>query len=315
MDSANLVSNTLNFKIGRSDDLETHERAQFLSELINGLENADMFRGFTIICAENNTDGHFMQNYYGVQIALGILRENPKAKIVLFHYSPLSLLIKHAPAIGLVNKHENVYLIRFWEIQKWGEIFTQQKSVIETGYTTTDEVNKYLSQLFHDLGHVFDWSQNSLPKNNARFDAIMASARNYFPGLKEKSDAEIVTFLKETKVERPLVKKGEYLDGVYCDLEGTLWVNGKENEKVTKLLDQCMNDGENVTIWTDGNIEEMKAHAKLPAWIICQLKSKHDFAGAKAKVVIDDMREYEFSALTKISAETFIHVSEIAEIA
>ncbi len=311
MDSVNLVSDTLKFEIGRSDDLETHERTKFLTELINGLENADMFKGFTIICAENNTDGHFMQNFYGVQIALSILRENPKAKIVLFHYSQLNLLIKHAPAIGLVNKHENVYLIRYWDIKKLGDIFSQIKPAIETGYTTIDETNKYLRQLFHNLSHVYDLSQTELPKNNPRFDVIMANARSYFPGLKEKTDAEIVTFLKETKVERPLVKKGEYLDGVYCDAEGTLLVDGKLNDKVVKALVYYFTEGEKITIWTDGNLSEIFTKLRMMG-VMHLIVSKHDYAGAKAKIVIDDMKEYEFSALTKISAEKFIHVSEIA---
>ena len=305
------VAESITFNIGAKEGDPGTEWINKLREEIGAFENAEDFRDMHIICIENKSDNHKLQDFYGVTLALNVLREKAKAKILLYHVNPLSYITHQKPEIGLVLKHDNVFILEApFTMEMLQNVFTSPKPVIETSYAITDEMGKYLSRLFHDLKYVKGWDESPVPAEDGRFVKIMQLAKSYFPTLKEKSDAEIVTFLKETKVDRPLVMKGRYLEGVYCDVEGTLLVDGKLNEKVVKALSYYWSEKKKITIWTDGDVDDIFTKLRMLG-VPHSIVSKHDYAGATAEIVIDDMDEFSFAATTKIAAGEFIRVSDI----
>jgi len=135
----------------------------------------------------------------------------------------------------------------------------------------------------------------------------MSEAKEFFPALVDKSDKEIINFLQNIRQNVPEVMKGQNIEDVFCDIEGTLF-NGEElNNATLEKLKELEVQGKTITLWTDGDIGSLqklldKAGIKYP------LKSKIDHAGASAEIVIDNDDQNTFSAKTRIFAKKFIKV-------
>ena len=101
--------------------------------------------------------------------------------------------------------------------------------------------------------------------------------------------------------------KGQNIEGVFCDIEGTLF-NGEElNQDTLNKLKEFESQGKNITLWTDGETTKLQELLNKNS-ITYPLKSKIDHAGASAEIVIDNDDENTFSAKTKIFAKKFIKV-------
>lgn len=104
--------------------------------------------------------------------------------------------------------------------------------------------------------------------------------------------------------------KGGKIFGLFCDIQGTLLVENKINKKVLSVLKKYERDGKKITIWTDGNpITYEKILYSMG--VMYPVKSKFDYSGGVVEIAIDDMDQYTFSAITKITAEYFIKVSDL----
>lgn len=298
----------MKFSIGvNPDDLDW---LTVLKQKIDALPNAEDFREVHMICIENTADGNFLQNAYGVTIAMNMLRKDPSARILLYGVLPMEYLRKRKPEIDIVLKHENVRLIEIpFTLEALATVFQKPKEVLVEGYTVTDEAKKYLSQIFHDIKYVPNW-QSPEAYGNTKFLSIMEKVKDYFPGFAASDPAVIVEFLKSVSDSREEVMKGVKLPGVYCDVEGTILVEGQLNKLVISKLQEYEQQGKTITLWSDGDIEELKLKLE-SIGITYHLKSKFDHAGAIAEIVIDDQDEYTFGARTKISAERFIMVAHL----
>jgi hydroxymethylpyrimidine pyrophosphatase-like HAD family hydrolase len=104
--------------------------------------------------------------------------------------------------------------------------------------------------------------------------------------------------------------KGQKLNGLFCDIEGTLFSNGVLNAHVLATIKQNEAEGKEITLWTDGNLTELQALLDANK-ITYPLRAKRDFAGAVVEMAIDDMDEHSFSALTKVYAERFIRAQDL----
>jgi hypothetical protein len=98
------------------------------------------------------------------------------------------------------------------------------------------------------------------------------------------------------------------IPGVYCDIGGTLLQNGAVNQAVLKMLKDFEAEGKQIILWTNGNLDEIRAELNGHA-IGYKLRSKNDFAGMTVEIAIDDMGEEAFSGATNIRAEKFIKIS------
>ena len=306
--TSKIVSESMKFSLGV--DTVDLEWVAILKEKIDTLPNAEDFRDMHMICIENSADGHYLQEGYGITIAMNALRKDPKAKILLYGVLPMAYLRKQKPEIDIVLKHDNVRLMEIpFRFEDLGTVFQKSKELVAGGYTVSDEAGKYLGTIFHDLRYVPNWD-SAEAYGNTKFQSIMEKVKDYFPGFTESTPEAIIEFLKSVSDARKEVMKGVKISGVYCDVEGTILVEGQLIQKVVTKLEGYEQQGKTITLWSDGNIDELKQ--KLEALgIAYPLKSKFDHAGAIAEIVIDDQDEYTFGARTKISAEKFICVSEL----
>lgn len=307
----NKVSETLNISVGNLGDNENTFLLNEIKSEIDNLPNAEDFRNAYIIMAENDSDNNYLQSCYGVTLAINALRKDNHAKVILCSFLQIEFCRNKKPEIDLVLKHDNAYFLKLLSGVTFGfeNVFQSKKPVVSGVYTASQEAQKYLSIIFHDLNYVKDWN-NPVDHERGMYERTLAKIRDYFPALGNATPKEIFEFLESVSDSREEVMKGKRIAGVYCDVEGTILVNEQLNQKVVTLLHEYEQQGKIVTIWTDGNIEELKQ--KLESFgVIYPVKSKFDHAGAIAEIVIDDQDEYTFGARTKISAEKFIKVSDI----
>lgn len=101
--------------------------------------------------------------------------------------------------------------------------------------------------------------------------------------------------------------KDREISGVYCDIEGTLLVDGILQEQVLDQLEAFEAQGLSITIWTLGSLEELEPLIQ-GAGIRYPVKNKAHFSGAIAEIVIDDEAEEVFRAKTLITPKLYIRV-------
>jgi hypothetical protein len=301
------VSETVTILFGSSDDKINNEYQELFKEEIDSLPNAEDFRNATIILAENDINNNTLQSCYGVTLALNILRKNPNTKIILFGILPIEQIRKVQPTLDIVLKYENVYFFNC--IPNELRNLTFEKNQNSGDYTVSQEANKYIMEILHTMKYVANWNNPANENERSRIAQGIERTKKYFPVLENASNEEIFVFLEKTVV-REEVKKGEFLPGVYCDVEGTLLVDGKINDKIMNLLQKFQQESLMINIWTDGNVNELGDILK-NLGVEYPIRNKIDYAGAVAEIVIDDMDEFSFAAYTKISAKKFICVANI----
>jgi hypothetical protein len=84
-------------------------------------------------------------------------------------------------------------------------------------------------------------------------------------------------------------------------------VNGELNNNVLNKLKEYEAQGKQITIWTDGDLEELTQKLR-SLGVQYPIKSKFDFGGANAEIVIDNDDQNTFFAKTRIFPKEFIKV-------
>lgn len=263
----------------------------------------------TIIANETSLDGHFLQNCHGVSLALDILRKDPSARVTLLGYLPLAMIRLKKPEIDVLLRNQNFRLL---------DLPTSPATIIEAWQQATEDAQdadpealaKYAMQQIRIIVHGIKVADPKNPTDQREAEMVargISEAKAKFPSLEGRPDDEIIDFIYDSLKNREEVRKGESLAGVYCDVEGTILVNGNVNQEVVEQLSQYEADGKQVTLWTDGDTEQLKAllQSKGVSYPVCR---KADFAGAQVEIAIDDMDELAFTARTKIQALTFIRI-------
>jgi hypothetical protein len=143
--------------------------------------------------------------------------------------------------------------------------------------------------------------------DESRLQSVVSNTQMYFPSLKESTNQEVIQFLFDQRENIPLVMEGQSIEGVYCDIEGTLFDNGVLKPETLDLLKKYESQGKQINLWTNGNVVELQQHLDREG-INYPLNSKLDYAGASAEIVIDNDDENTFLTKTKITAKEFIHI-------
>jgi len=100
--------------------------------------------------------------------------------------------------------------------------------------------------------------------------------------------------------------EGRYLEGVFCDVEGTLIQNGQINEQLRSEL-EAKSQEKPITIWTDGDIKELGSVLR-HAGITWKIVPKSEFAGARVAEAYDDLSPEELNARTNIEVLNYHQV-------
>ncbi|MCE9585172.1 hypothetical protein K8Q94_00925 [Candidatus Nomurabacteria bacterium] len=269
----------------------------------------------TIIQAENISHGGYLQEHYGIDMALQILAKEPNRKIIL--YSPLTLenLRKRKEKLELILAKPNARFLEMpFSIKTLVSAFQAEVTEMDaekTAIALTNHVKGALSGIFHNIRK----AKNPLqPEGQWQTEIVakgFATAKEIFPMLADKDNASILSFLEEISADREEIRKGEELTGIFCDMEGTLFANGILNNALLTFLHQQEIESKIITLWTDGNIAELQTMLDANG-ITWQLKAKRDFAGAIVEMAIDDMDENSFTGLTKIFAKRFRPIQEFS---
>lgn len=279
-----------------------------IKKIIATLDNIQDFANAYFIDLENDTNGHHLQDCYGVDIALEILHTDPNATIIMYSFLPFDKVHDKKPNIDIALRHDNVYWFRTpMSAEDLANIKNCKKTV--GTYTMNDEVRKQIGSIMHTFSHIKNWGD---PNNYERSEIQkgIAETKKFFPSLKDETDENVIAFIKKVSADRPELMKGLKINGVYCDVEGTVLIDGKPNDKVLQKLSEYAAENKQITLWTDGDVQKLQAKLR-KLKVNYPVASKFDFAGAIAEIVIDDQDEYTFTANTKISAEKFIQSSTL----
>ena len=170
---------------------------------------------------------------------------------------------------------------------------------------------KEVARCLGEIRHVIQWMEDPQnPKDDEerrRVALALSKAREYFPSLLSSDDKSVLEFIHTKEVDIPLVREGEELAGVFCDIDGTLLMNGKPNIEVLEMLKGYEAKGKAIMLWTLGNISETKATLSENG-ISYPLQNKLDFAGAVVEIAIDDEDRNSFFLKTRVHARQFIRV-------
>ncbi|MBP6910549.1 HAD hydrolase family protein [Patescibacteria group bacterium] len=172
----------------------------------------------------------------------------------------------------------------------------------------------YLGQILHCLEpYKIKDVRNPTADEQQHIDRAFEYTQKYFPGLDTKE--KMLEYMMNVKLDLPEVMKGQRVEGVFCDVDGTLIEYAaagspdegtqKLREEVVTLLKKYESEGKTITIWTGGNLEEKTTYLR-SLGITRPIVSKYNYAGATAAIVIDDIGLEAFQMQSKITAETFI---------
>lgn len=287
---------------------------EVMESLLDDNELSENLSSGAVVALETTLDGNHLQDCYGTEIALRILKENPDKLVVCIGFLPLDFVRKQNYLIDIVLQYPNAFFVQLpLNQESFLEAFEKAKkqkpellSEINSGEASWKYASDAISKAVHDL-KVED-PRN--PKNDYERDTVrkvVEDVRDVFPSLENTSDDEVIDFIYETNSQRREVMKGEEIQGVYCDIEGTLLVYGELNLDVVEMLESFEEKGKEVALWTDGDTDKLSSELK-EFGVEYPVRSKIDFAGATAEIVIDDLDQFSFSARTKIRAEEFIQV-------
>lgn|GEM_PF-3431116 len=149
---------------------------------------------------------------------------------------------------------------------------------------------KKIGKLLHDL--------EPNKSESTKSSAILEAEREF--GLKGK-DVDTVEFLKNllVEIESRTEETTANIEGLACDVEGTLLVGEEINSKVLEMLRESEKEGKSVTLWTGGDVEKLSAKLR-QLGVEYPVVSKYDYRWGEAEMVIDDLAQAEFSERYKI---------------
>lgn len=301
------VSETISFRF----DLETKGWLEsFKSELDSlSTDKTNFLRGSTVILNEHQgeNDEHRLQDFHGVSIALDEMRKSPERLIILCGFAPLSLVRKMKPEIDVVLKQKSTVYCKF---PYTAESFLDAvKKVSQEGKEVEAKATLvYVQSQVATILHRLKLSDPKNPVGQHEVDMVKVTvmeAKKAFPSVDGFTDAEVLDFLFIANEKREEVCKGEFISGVYCDVEGTVLVGEMLNQDILSMLNKYTEEGKQVTLWTDGDIAKLQ-NILNDNGVNYSLKRKIDYAGAIVEIAIDDMDEFSFTARTKICAKQFI---------
>ena len=301
-----LIIKTFKFYVNRESITEAIKKGLQDFDL-TGLENT------AIVCLENNTDGRKLSSFYGVDITENIVNKNEADRILMYGFAGIDIVKEKKPKVELLLAKDNIsYLEAPFTpediINKLKENKTETIGGVDKLQGIQDrEILEKVSNLIHEI-HAHEEADGRITMTTPReMPEMVKKAKEYFPSLVDKTDDEIVKFLFGVRKNVPEVMKGQNIEGVFCDIEGTLF-NGKElNQETLSKLKQFEGEGKNITLWTDGDTAKLQELLNENG-ITYPLKSKIDFAGASAEIVFDNDDHNTFSAKTKIFAKKFIKI-------
>jgi|GEM_PF-2221951 len=226
---------------------------------------------------------------------------------VLYGTDSLSYLSKNLKFVDLLYKYKKVCFFKAPFILK--EVLAEVKRLRELP-NLKDELAERISvmsikqdsasRLHHDICH--------------RPNEIIAKVNKlYGTSYAPDTDPEIVReFLSKYRENPGNEFAGEFLKGVFCDVEGTLLASAETGEINKPALDKLLEFDKDsfITLWTGGDVEKLQRILEEKG-INWKVLPKSIFSGATVEVAIDDLSADDLKKDYNISTQRFIRVSEL----
>ncbi len=156
-----------------------------------------------------------------------------------------------------------------------------------------DRKDKLVPMLLHDLypGKYGCEKALATAKSEFRLTGVIEEVREKLEGLRRKGTRKVET-------------SGSIIPGVFCDMDGTLFINSEPNRDVLQKLEEYAKT-KPVSLWTGGDIKEAEKLLRKEK-ITYPLLSKYDFEGCRIEIAIDDYSQDQFEREYRITAEEYI---------
>ena len=294
-------------KISISDNIAVIAEPQF-AQYISGIAHTytDEKKLLIVLADRKLSQSECRTNLNGVTDALAHAESDAQQQVLLLSILPLEYVLEKKEDFALFLQLPNTFFgrIPLTQITLEKEV---DADVIKMG------VIKSLAGLLRTLNHT---TEKYLNADEDTIHGILAQrsvevkrAQAHFSELQGLTGKEFITELKKLCTILPIqqVMPGKEISGVYCDIEGTLLVGGSINGLVSRLLQSYEKEGLPITIWTLGNVSEFEPIIR-SAGIQYPVRSKMDYSGAIAEIVIDNDSEETFRTKTQITPKQFIRV-------
>jgi hypothetical protein len=276
-------------------------------EAISEQPEKEVLDGMTFVMNETDIDRHALQNCHGVTLSIETLRDNTAKKVTLLGWLPLEFIRTKKPEVDFLLSKENFRFLSLPATPK-DIIAAWQKPTEVVEGADPGAIQGYTQRKIGQLLHIIHGADPRNPANDTEAQSVktmIRETRKEFPSLAGSTDDEVIDFLLAASAKRDEVRKGENLSGVFCDIEGTILVDGNIRQDTLEKLEEYEAQGKSVVLWTDGDIDEISPQLRKHG-IEYPIHAKADYAGATVEVAIDDLDEHAFTARTKIQAKTFV---------
>ncbi len=315
----NDVLNFFNLTIMDDPDAEILFKTHIKDALVVAKENKEILDGSHLIYVENTRGWRKRSDFGGIDDAREILSKTPEAKIVLLGMFPIEMLRKQKNTCDFVMAHPNVVFVDILHASEelrnvqFRGIIDQEKYLASADKLAKEKMLhiRHILQGIKDPYHPEDENEKN------RIESAFKETQEYFPGL--DTIDKMLDFVIHVNIDIPEKMKGEEIDGVYCDVDGTLieYVgihSGKEGtqqlrQSVVELLKKYEQEGKKIYIRTWGNVEKKTAYLR-KLGITWPVLNKYDYAGATAEIVIDDTDQNAFIVQSKILPKTYIDTKD-----
>ena len=294
-------------KISISDNIAVIAEPQF-AQYISGIAHTytDEKKLLIVLADRKLSQSECRTNLNGVTDALAHAESDAQQQVLLLSILPLEYVLEKKEDFALFLQLPNTFFgrIPLTQITLEKEV---DADVIKMG------VIKSLAGLLRTLNHT---TEKYLNADEDTIHGILAQrsvevkrAQAHFSELQGLTGKEFITELKKLCTILPIQQAmpGKEISGVYCDIEGTLLIDGAIQEAILQQLHDFAAQGSQITIWTLGNVSEFEPIIR-NAGIQYPVRSKMDYSGAIAEIVIDNDSEETFRAKTQITPKQFIRV-------
>lgn len=265
---------------------------------------------FYLVCAEYQRPGtnDSLADFKGLDIALTL---DPEVHPIIFcSFMPESYFLKdeycnrfHA----LMAKKRTCFMrLPFTPeelVVKYKELLGDNKEVD----TLAIEINR-VETFENEMGRILHSAQSHFNNDSSYAKERIAQAVSEAKKIGATgTDEEIALQIKNFKRQpKNSMFVGKYFPGIFCDIEGTLIVDGKVNiSMLSTLQDRALSKP--ITLWTGGDTKEIQK-ILLENNITWKLVSKTDFAGAEVEIAYDDEEFWVFAKNYGIKVREFIQL-------
>lgn len=303
-------------ELSRQKKLNVYHNSRTMTEAIKTIaEFIDLGKTSVIDLTYSGTEGRMVtdgRNYSELQ-SLAEQEAQDDRVIIIADWRPLRQLVENPQFYGMFANKRTAFLRHPFN---FGELANTVARLRELP-NLKDELAVTLANLAGRACNIGPLKHDLQPNKFGTPIAARAVEKinrlfgtNFDPSVDQQKASD---FLDQHKEIDEGLFNGQGLNGVFCDIEGTLLDarTGEVNQQVLNLLDKY--DRETfVRIWTGGDVNELRKKVASKTGRPWMVISKYDFRGSVPETVIDDMDKTTFEREYGINPKTYLRTDELS---